>query len=201
MFEEACLPLMGTGFGSKKSCLFPICYFCLVLMVKDVNSQHPCSCHLLPRFPIRMDSYPSRTIESKQTLPLWLALAVVFYQSNREQIGFFFPSGMGKVILFQIITEMSERANMLNIRTRELCKEKDIHQQDWNREETNLWKSAEISATCANPWFLIIVGLHVCICMCISICTNMYSTLIHMHISLFTLGEVLESWFLIPSPQ
>lgn len=49
------------------------------------------------------------------------------------------PSGMGKVILFQIITEMSERANALNIRTRELCEEKDIHQQDWNREETNLW--------------------------------------------------------------
>lgn len=73
---------LGMGFGSRKSCLFPICSFCLVFMVKDVNSQHPCSCHL-----------------SKQTLPLWLTLAVAFYQSNREQIEFFPPSGMGKAIL------------------------------------------------------------------------------------------------------
>lgn len=104
MFEVAQLAWgrchsLGTDFGSRKSCLFPICSFCLVLMVKDVNSQHPCSCHLLPCFPIRMDSYPSWTIESKQTLPPWLALAMVFHQSNREQIGFLPPSGRGKAIL------------------------------------------------------------------------------------------------------
>lgn len=46
---------------------------------------------------------------------------------------------------------MSKRANMLNIRTGILPEDKGKNQQDWNREETNLWSSAEISATCVNP--------------------------------------------------